>query len=90
MHANNKTKDILILSKRQRKGLENTSPTAEAEYSINFPRSERKFSLSLHYIGSNNFLLINTTKIHLFKAKDFETKNIFFVFRKHLKIRFHR
>ena len=64
MHANNKTKDILILSKRQRKGLENTSPTAEAKYSINFPRSERKFSLSLHYIGSNNFLFINTTKIH--------------------------
>ena len=36
MHANNKNKDILILGKGQTKGLDNTSLTAEAEYSINF------------------------------------------------------
>ena len=42
-HANNKNKDILILGKGQTQGLENTTLTAEAEYSTNFSRSQRKF-----------------------------------------------
>ena len=42
VHANSKNKDILFLSKGQAKGLDNTSLTAEAGYSINFSRSERK------------------------------------------------
>ena len=49
VHANDKNKDILIFGKGQTKGLDNTSLIAEAEYSINFSRSERKFCLSLHY-----------------------------------------
>ena len=43
--------------------------TAEAESSINFSRSGRKFCLSLHYNGSNSLLFVNATKIHQFKAK---------------------
>ena len=43
VHANNKIKDIFILGKGQTKGLDNTSLTAETEYSISFSRSERKF-----------------------------------------------
>ena len=43
VHANNKNKDILILGKGQTKGLDNAVLTAEAEYSINFSRSEKKF-----------------------------------------------
>ena len=43
VHANNENKDILILGKGQKKGLSNTSLTAEAEYFIRFSRSERKF-----------------------------------------------
>ena len=74
VHANNKNKDILILGKEQTKGLDNISLTAEAEYSINFSRSEREFCLSLHYNGSNSFLFVNATKIHQFKAKDSEIK----------------
>ena len=74
VHANNKNKDILIPGKRQTKGLENISLTAESEYSINFSRSERKFCLSLHYNGSNGFLFVNATKIYQFKAKDSEIK----------------
>ena len=49
LHVNNKNKDILILGKGETKGLDNTSLTAEATYSISFSRSERKFCLSLHY-----------------------------------------
>ena len=59
---------------KKNKGLDNTSLTAETKYSINFSRSERKFCLSLHYNGSNSFLLIVATKIHHFKAKDSEIK----------------
>ena len=47
VHANNKNKDILILGKGGTKRLDNTSLTAEAEYSTNFSRSENFFCLSL-------------------------------------------
>ena len=43
VHANNKNKDILILGKGRTKGLDNTTLTTEAKYSINFSRSQRKF-----------------------------------------------
>ena len=43
VHANNKNKNIFYFGKRQTKGLDDTSITAETEYSINFSRSERKF-----------------------------------------------
>ena len=46
---------ILILGKRQTQGLDNTTLTAEVEYSINFLRSQRKFCLSIHYNGKNSF-----------------------------------
>ena len=62
VHANNKNKDVLILGKVQTQGLDNTTLTAEAEYSMNFSRSERKVCLSLHYNGKNSFLFVNATK----------------------------
>ena len=37
--------NILILDKVPPQGLENTTLTAEAEYSINFSSSQRKFCL---------------------------------------------
>ena len=74
VHANNKNKDVLILGKGQAQGLEDTTLTAEAEYSINFLRSERKFCISFHYNESNSFLFVNATKIYTFKAKDSEIK----------------
>ena len=55
VHIGNKGKDILILCKDPTQGLVNTTLTAEAEYSINFSLSNRKFCLSLHYNGSNSF-----------------------------------
>ena len=54
--------------------MNNTTLRAEAEYSINFSRSQRNFCLSLHYNGSYSFLFINTTKIYQFKANISETK----------------
>ena len=69
-----KGKYILVLGIGPTQGLDDTTLTAEAQYSINFSRSNRKFCLSLHYNGSNSFLFVNATKIYQFKAKDSEIK----------------
>ena len=49
VHADNRRKYILVLGEGQTQGLDDASVTAEAKYSINFSRSQRKFCLSLHY-----------------------------------------
>ena len=74
VHIDNKGKDILILGKDPRQRLDNTNLTAEAQYSVNFSRSNRKFCLSLHYFGSNSLLFVNDTKIYQLKAKDSEIR----------------
>ena len=74
VHIDKKGKDILILRKGPTQGLNDTTLTAEAQYSINFSRSNRKFGLSLHYNGSNSFLFVNATKIYQFRTKDSEIK----------------
>ena len=76
VHIDNKKKDILILVKGLTQKLDDTMLTAEAQYSINFSRLDRKFCLSLHYNGSSNFLFVNATKIYQSKAKDIEIKKI--------------
>ena len=50
-------KKILILGKGLTQGLDGTTFTAEAEYSINFTEHGKNVVLSLHYIGSNSYLL---------------------------------
>ena len=74
VHVGNKNKDTLILGKGETQRLDNTALAAEAEYSINFSRSQRKFCLRLHYNGSHSFLFANATKIYQFKAKNSEIK----------------
>ena len=66
VHIVNKNEDIIILGKGPTQELDNTTLTAEAEYSTNFSRSQRKFCSSLHYNGSNT-LFLNATKIFQFK-----------------------
>ena len=73
-HIDNKGKDILLLGKGPTQGLNNTTLTAETQYSINFTGPGIKFYLSMHYNGSNKFLFVNGTKIYQFKAKDSEIK----------------
>ena len=84
VHIDNKGKDILILSKGPTQGLNSTTLTAEAAYSINFFRSQRKFCLSFLYNGNNSFLFVNATNIYQFKVKDSE-KKISLAFRKYSK-----
>ena len=70
MHTDNKKKYILVLRIGPTERLDDTTLTAESQYSINFSRSNRKFFLSLDYNGSNSFLFVNATKIYQLKAKD--------------------
>ena len=47
VHANNRTKNILILKKGITQGLDDTTLTAEKIYSIHFTASRRKFISSI-------------------------------------------
>ena len=73
VYIDNKKKDTLIPDIGPIHGSDATALT-EAQYSINFSKSSRKFCLSLHFNGSNSFLFVNATKICQFKAKDSEIK----------------
>ena len=68
-HIDNKNKGILILGKGPTQELDDTTLTTEAQYSIDFSRSNKKNYLSLHYNRSNSFLFINVTQICQFKVK---------------------
>ena len=48
VHANNKTKSILVLGEGIAEGIDDGTLTAEKKYSINFTKSNTKFCLSLH------------------------------------------
>ena len=74
VHADNKTKNILVLGQGNIKGLDDTTVTAEAKYSINFSRPNRKFCLSLHCNGANSYLFVDGTEVYKFKAKHSEIK----------------
>ena len=67
----NKKKDIIVLGKGPTQGLEHTL-TTEKIYLINFSEKNKKFFLSLHHNGANNYLLVNGREIYKFKAKDSE------------------
>ena len=57
VYIDKKKKDILILGKGQTPGFDDTTYTAEGEYSIYFSRSQIKFCLRLHHNVSNSFYL---------------------------------
>ena len=75
VNIDNKKKDIFILGEGPTRRLDDSSTlTAEAQYSIDFSRSNRMFCLTLHDNRSNSFLFVNATKIYEFKANDSKIK----------------
>ena len=72
MNYDNNRKDILILNKRPTVSLDNTSLTAEKEYSIMFIEQEKKICLRLHYYGVINYTFACDFRIYKFKAKKTE------------------
>ena len=69
VHANNKTRNILVLGKNFMQGIDNTTIYSEKMYSINFTVSNKTFCLSLHYNGDYSYLFVNGKEIIKFKAK---------------------
>ena len=69
------TERILILGEDPAQGLDYTTITAQAKYSINLTKSWERFALSRHYNGINSFLFVNATKTYQFNAKDSESKS---------------
>ena len=81
VHADNNGKVILILGEGPTHALNNTTLTAEEKYPINFTQSGKRFVLSLHYNGDNNFLFVNATKVYQFiclgnVSKEFTINNM--------------
>ena len=72
VHTGYRNKDILNSGKGPTQGLNDTTLTAEAKYSVNFSSSNKKICLSLNYNESNCFSFFNATKIYQFKAKGSE------------------
>ena len=71
-NIDNRNKDILVLGKGARQGLEHTL-SAEKMYSTNFTEIDKKLCLILHYNEVNSYLFVNGNEIRKIKAKDFET-----------------
>ena len=57
MHIDGTNKNILVLGEGTIQSLDNATIIAEAKYVINLKESGKRFVLSLHYNGSNSFLL---------------------------------
>ena len=73
VHANNRTKNILVFCKDFIRGLAilYNNLWRKIVY-INYTKTNTKFCLSLHCNGANSYLFLNGTEIHKFKAKDSE------------------
>ena len=74
VHIDNINEDALILGEGATQGLDDTL-TAEAKYPINFTQPIKRFVVSLHYNGSNNFLFVNAIKMCQLKAKSSQIKD---------------
>ena len=68
-HANNKTKDVLVLGRRLIQKIDDTTIFAEKMYTPNFTIANKTFCLSLHYNGDDSYLFINSKNVLKFKAK---------------------
>ena len=79
LHIDDKKKYTLILGKGPTQRPDDTTLTAEAQYSINFSRSNKKCCLSLNYNGSNSFLFVNAPKYIDSNKWFWNKKNIPFV-----------
>ena len=77
VHIDNKKKDILILDEGPTQRLRGRL-TADKLYSINFTENHKKFCLSLHYNGTNSYLLMvqkfKTLKQKILKLVEIQTQ----------------
>ena len=69
-HANNKTKDVLVLVQGLIQKIDDTTIYAEKMYSPNFTIANKTFCLSLHYNGHDSYLFAMGKEVIKFKAKN--------------------
>ena len=69
-HANNKTKDVLVLGRDFIQKIDDTTIYAEKMYSPNFTIANKTFCLSLHYNGDDSHLSVNDKEVIKIKAKN--------------------
>ena len=62
-HANNKTKDVLILGQGLIQKIDDTTIYAEKMYSPSFTVANKTFCLSLHHNGGDSYLFVNAKKV---------------------------
>ena len=74
VHVDNKMKDILILEQRPTDGLDDTTLTAEKQYSINFTAHNKNVLFKLANNGANTYIFFNGVEIIKFKVEDSEIK----------------
>lgn len=67
-NAANRKKEILVFGEDPADGLDGTTITAEAEFSISITKSRKSICVSLHYNANNSFLHANGVNISHFKA----------------------
>ena len=68
-HANNKTKDVLVLGHGLIQKIDDTTTYAEKMYSRNFTVANKTFCLSLRYSGDDSYLFVNGKEVIKFKAR---------------------
>ena len=69
-HANNRTKNVLVLGGDFIQKIDDTTIYTGKMYSPNFTVGNKKFCLSLHYNGDNSHQFVNGKEVNKFKAKD--------------------
>ena len=69
-HANNKTKDVLVLGRGLIQKIDDTTIHVERMYSPNFTIANKTFCLSLNYNGDYSYLFVNGKEVIKFKVKN--------------------
>ena len=59
VHATNRANHIYVMGKDFVQGISDTTIYAEKNFYRNFTDPGKKFVLSLHYNGNNNYLFVN-------------------------------
>ena len=69
-HANNKTKDALVLGRGLIQKINDTAIYAERMYTPNFTIANKTFCLTILYNGDDSYLFVNGKEVIKFKAKN--------------------
>ena len=76
-HANNKTKNVIVLGRDFVQKINDTTIYGELVYSPNFTVEYKTFCLSLHRNGDNSYLFVSGKEVIKFKSQNFKLKHAY-------------